>query len=377
MIEADTIDRLVRVKPDGLPVLSMYVNVGGVDRRGLDSQVMSLLDRIRPLTHNGSLNRESRLSVREDIEHIERAARGERWPQGSVGIFSSSGRGMFEEVPLPRPVHDRVVVDATPWVRPMLAVLDEYHRTCVVMISRGSTRVWELYQNEMREATAFRDPTLRKPNYAHGRTESRIHNRAEELAKRHYRRTVDVLDQAFRAGRFDLLVIGGQDHEVPVFLEFLPRDLTARTAGTFAIDAAGATLGDIKSGAESVLKRYEREEEARLVSATLERHAMGGLAAVGLSDCLWAGSVSAVQYLLVREGLVAPGVVCAESGWLAESGEVCALCTGPSRPVRDVADELVTAVIEDGGAIKHVAEGTELDELMLAAQLRFPLPPRP
>jgi hypothetical protein len=377
MIEAETIDRLVRLKPDGLPVLSMYVNVDGAARRNLDSQVTSLLDQVRPLTEDYSLDREARLSMREDIEQVELAARLQRWRPGAMGIFSSSRRGVFEEISLPRGVPDGVVVDSTPWVRPMLAVLDEYHRTCVVMISKGTTRVWELFQDEMREATAFRDPTLRKPNYAAGRTENRIHNRADELAKRHYRRTVEVLDQMFRAGGFDLLVIGGQEHEVPIFLEFLPRDVRSRLAGTFVIDGASATLGDVRAGAESVLERYERDEERRLVSDTIERHAMGGLAAVGLSDCLWAGSVSAVGLLLIQEDAAAPGVVCEESGWLAESGKTCPLCAGPTRPVPDVTDELVTAVIEDGGSIKHVQAETDLAKLIVAAQLRFPLPPRP
>lgn len=377
MIEAETIDRLVRLRPDELPVLSMYVNVDAADRRNLDSQVTSLLDQIRPLTHDEALSREARRSVRGDIEHVEQAAREQRWRPGGVGIFSSSRRGVFEEVALPRAVPDRVVVDSTPWVRPMLAVLDEYHRACVVLINKGSTRVWELYQDEMREAAAFRDPTLRKPNYAAWRAEDRIHHRGDELAKRHYRRTVDVLDQMWRAGDFDVLVIGGQEHELPAFLEFLPRELSTRVAGTLVVDAAAASLGEIRAGAEGVLARYERDEEIRQVSETVQRHAMGGLAAVGPADCLWAGSVSGVRLLLIQEGAVLPGVVCEESRWLGESGDTCPLCGGPTSAVPDVTDELVTAVIEDGGAIEHVRTETELAAHLVAAQLRFPLPPRP
>ena len=52
---------------------------------------------------------------------------------GSVALFSCSGRGFFEEVPLTRAVRERVLVDETAWVRPMLAVLDEYHRCCVIV----------------------------------------------------------------------------------------------------------------------------------------------------------------------------------------------------------------------------------------------------
>jgi hypothetical protein len=376
MIEADTIDRLVRLKPNGLPVLSMYVNIDPVDHMANDMAVHSLLDRIRPLAHDESLDREARLSVREDIEQIELAARRERWNPGSIGIFSSSRQGVFEEVALPRLVHEQVVVDATPFVRPMLAVLDEYHRACVVLISKGSARAWELYQNEMREATAFHDLTLRKPNYAVWRAENRIHHRKDELAKRHYRRTVDVLEQMFRSGGYDLLVVAGREHEIPAFVEFLPYELGLRLAGSFAIDDS-ALLGDIKAEAQAVLDRYERDEETRMVAEVLDRAAMGGLATTGLTDCLWAGSVSAVQLLLVQEAAALPGVVCDESGLLALSGDICPESGNPTRPVPDIIDELVTRVVDDGGAIEHVQAETALTDHVVAARLRFPLPPRP
>lgn len=376
MIEADTIDRLVRLKPNGLPVLSLYVNVNAADWRGVDSEVQSLLDQVRPLADDDSLDRDVRLSMRGDIEQIELASRLERWNPGTIGIFSSSGQGMYEEVALPRAMSGRVVVDSTPFVRPMLAVLDEDHRTCVVLISKGSARVFELYQNEMREATAFRDLTLRSPNFARWRAENRIHHRKDELAKRHYRRTADVLEQMFRSGGYELLVIAGKEYEVPAFVEMLPRDLSTRVAGTFAIDES-APLGDIKAEAQAVVDQYERNEEVQLVADVLNSAGQGDFAVTGLSDCLWAGSVSAVDTLLVQEGVMIPGVVCDASGWMALSGATCPDSGEPTRPVPDVIDELVTAVIDEGGAIKHVQAETELADLQVAARLRFPLPPRP
>ena len=45
-----------------------------------------------------------------------------------MAFFSCSGRGLFEEVELPRPIRDRNVIVETAWVRPLPAVLDEYHR---------------------------------------------------------------------------------------------------------------------------------------------------------------------------------------------------------------------------------------------------------
>jgi hypothetical protein len=81
MITAQTLDRITHFDGSGLPVVSLYLDIP-VDpgqRNALDSRVSSL----------------------------------------------------FEQVALPHVVHEEVVVDVTPCVRPMLAVLVESYRMCV------------------------------------------------------------------------------------------------------------------------------------------------------------------------------------------------------------------------------------------------------
>jgi len=63
------------------------------------------------------------MSLRGDIDRIKSAVGQERWPPAAIAIFARSGRGLYTEVPLPENVPDRVIVDATPCARPMLAVL--------------------------------------------------------------------------------------------------------------------------------------------------------------------------------------------------------------------------------------------------------------
>jgi peptide chain release factor subunit 1 len=171
VLSPEQIDRITRFDANGLPVVSMYVPVEAQKgaRRALHSRVDSLLHEIRPLADDRSLDRDARLSVRDDIERIAEAAGRENWDPGTTtALFACSARDLFEEITLPRPVRERVVVDATPWVRPMLAVLDEHHRCCVAVIDKESARVWELYLGEMEEATKVRGRALRAPGAKQG-----------------------------------------------------------------------------------------------------------------------------------------------------------------------------------------------------------------
>lgn len=382
MITAETIQRVTRFDGGGLPVTSVYLGIDAErrDHRSLPIRASSVLHDLRPMAKDRSLDREARLSVRGDVERIEDEKNTDRpLKRGALAIFSCSGRGFYEEVELPRRVRDRAVLDGTPWVRPMLAVLDEFHRAVALVVDKESAHMWELYQGEMSEIRETTDEALRKPDFAgwHGRDEYGVHNRDEELAKRHYRKVATTLDDFVRTGVFELLVVGGHEFEVPGFLEFLPHAMRGSVAGTFATDPRTATIGDIRDKASAIVDRYERDEERGFVTQVLDKHAAGGNAVVGLGDSLWAGSTAAVQRLLVHDEATAPGVVCDESGWLAEAGDTCLVCGGPTRTTADVVDELAEAVIDTSGTVEHVFSDTPLQERLVAADLRFPLPPKP
>jgi peptide subunit release factor 1 (eRF1) len=371
MITAETVNGIVRFQASGLPVVSLYCRVDpGASQREVRARVDSLLDQIRPLAKDRDLDHRYRLSARTDIERIKDALDSERWPPGTIAIFSCSGRGLYEEIPLPRRVREQVMVDKTPLVRPMLAVLGEYPRACVLVVNREAAPVWEMYQDEMREVQTVTDPPRKAGNTGGSRPEDRIQNRVDEQANRHFRRAASMIDQLLRSDGYDILVVGGHEYELGEFFRLLPHELRGRVAGTFSADPVATPVAEIRGSAESVMRRYQHEQDQRLVAHVLE------LAAAGPEDCLWAGSMSAIDTLLVHDGATLVGVVCDESRWLAASGDICPVCGKPTRYAPDVLDELAAAVIETGGSARQIAADLMPDQYPTAAQLRFPPPPR-
>lgn len=378
MLQVETVDQILRMRGGGLPVLSLYARFDPDNRRAFPSRVNGQLHEVRLFTEDAALDRDARLSLRGDVARIEEAVGQERMHPQAVAFFSCSGRGLFEEVELPRPIRDRNVIDETAWVRPLLAVLDEYHRCRVVVVDRGRARFFDLYGDEMVECGApLRGRTLRKPDFAAGMREHTTRNKADQLAKGHYRAVAERLEEEARSHRFDIVAVGGHEHEVPEFLAHLPRSVCERVAGTFAVHPREHDLGTIRGRAEAIVQRYEWAEEQRLVAEALESSAAGGLAVTGLRDCLWGASVAAVRQLLVQEGSEQAGAVCEADGYLTVDGEKCPICGRALRRTPDVIDELVQSVIDEGGGVEHVAADTALREHVTAATLRFPLPPHP
>jgi peptide chain release factor subunit 1 len=362
------------------------------------SRVNSLLDQLGPLTEDESLDREARLSIREDIGRLREAVLTEHWKPHGIGLFASSARNLFEEVELPSEPHDRVLVDVTPWVRPIAAVLDKDHRACVVTLDRGQAVFWEYQDDELQQTDELKDPVLRDADYTGGRyggRENATHHRVQELAKQHFRKVADRLEQLFfpemdheaqyetvvegkRApwGRYDVLVVGEHGEQVNGFVDELSDRLRQKLAGTFT-DPSVDDRGALKSQADEVLDRWENDRERQLVAHILEIEPIGGWGVTGLHKCLWAATSKAIETLLLREADEAAGVVCDACGWLGESGDKCPVSGDQLRHAPDIVDQLVQSVLRDGGEVRTLEEGVAPEGRTPAAHLRFPLPAQP
>jgi hypothetical protein len=404
MTATQALNDLINIHADARPIVSLYVDVpvDPKEHQGMRSRVNSLLDQVDALAEDESLGREARLSIRDDIVRLREAVLAEDWKPRGIGLFASSARNLFEEVVLRSEPHDRVLVDAAPWVRPIAAMLDKEHRTCLVTLDRGHAVFWEYQDEELRQVEEIEDRALRDDDYTGGRWGGRewaTHHTAGELAKQHFRHVSERLDRLFfpehdpdvqyetvvegRAEhelgadrRYDLLVLAEHGDAVAAFVDELPDQLRDKLAGTFT-DPSLDDRGALKAQLDAVLDRWERDQEQQQVDHVLEIEAMGGWGVTGLHRCLWAASSKAIETLLLREADEAAGVVCDACGWLGEDGDICPVSGDQLRRAPDIVDQLVQSVLRDGGEVHTLEEGVAPDARTPAAHLRFPLPPQP
>lgn len=379
MIGPDLVERLIRLRSTDAPVLSAYVAIppDPGELRGIDARLHSLLKPVRELADSDELGHYEKQSLRADVSRVlEVANRAVELKGRAVAIFACTRQKLYEEVVLPRGVRDRAVVDATPYLRPLLAVLDESHRYGVVVVDRERAYLYDFYFGELQEESQLRGRALRKRNYggASGRDEHHVRNKADGLTRHHFRQTAEAVEDLVSRTGAELLVVGGHHDTVAQFLPFLPHELERRLAGTFVVDPSTMSPGQVRERADEVVDRYERDEEVRLVAQTLERMGAGGLGVGGLAWCLAAANEHAVQLLLVQDDIQAPGRVCDACGWLGSGADECPLCEKPTRVTPDVIDEMAAKVIDTGGGVEHVYADTELARHTVAARLRFPVP---
>jgi peptide chain release factor subunit 1 len=377
-LDRDAIDRLVHFRSPKAPVLSVYVAVpADPGEIAMQTRLRSLLKPVKELADSDQLEHYPRLSLRTDLDRVfELATRGTELQGRSVAVFACHQEGLFEEIELARTVRDRVEVDLTPYLRPLLAVLEASRRWCAVVVDRSRAWLYTGATDELDDAGKLEASLLqdRKRAEWHGEREDTANNRERTLARRHFRQTAQRVERLVNEQDVELLVVGGHEETVAEFLPFLPKRLHARIAGTFVVDTRTMTPAQVREQSTQVVEAYERTEQIRLVDEALEAVAAGGLAAAGLEWCLNAVNERAVQLLLVDGDDQEPGRVSDRCGWIGLQGDECTVCGEPTRPTPDVIDEMAAAVIDASGNVEHVRPGTALEQHGVAAFLRFPVP---
>jgi peptide chain release factor subunit 1 len=381
VLSHELVQELLHFRAPESAVLSVYVSIPADpgEIRGVRAHFESVLQPVSELIAARQLPHAARESLRADVARImgDVPTRGQVLLGRTVAIFACRLVGLYREAVVARPVRERAVVDATPYVRPLLAVLDESHRYCTVVVGSELSWIYEFYQGELEEAgrVGAWGPSKPKPEGWH-LSERRDDHRAEELAHRHLKETAAAVEELMRKREFELLIVGGHTEIIPVFLPLLSQPLRQKVAGTFAIDPHTMTPGQVREHADAVVEAYERDEESRLVSQALERVAAGGLGAAGLPWCLMAVNEHAVDLLLVDDDFQTPGRACDNCGWLGlpDAGPLCPVCGAATRDTPDVVDEMAEKVVETSGRVEHVYAETELSDHSVAAMLRFPVP---
>ena len=124
----------------------------------------------------------------------------------------------------------------------------------------------------------------------------------------------------------------------------------------------------VRELAAPVIARWTGEQAQRLAGEILAIHS-GGLSAIGLTACLAAVNAGAVEKLTVPgDGLVA-GYECGRCGALGIDADSCPDWGTAALRVPDLIEEMVSRVLEDGGEISVICDGSS----PIAARLYFPV----
>jgi len=371
--------RLTSVQPGHHRVVTCYLKLEPRDRsRG--KYLIKLKNRVREVSQGLSrlgLERKVQYEVESDLERIQQYLRTDNGLPDTQGIaiFACKGISLFEAVRLPVVHRSRLAVDATPLVRELASVEDEFGRLLTVVLDRTSARFFEITAYQSVELLDLRADSTRGKRFhgdqdGPGWGEHSYNNRIRVEKQRHYEAIARELFAIDRRHPAHGIVLAGTGTEAQGVRPFLHSYLIDRVLGTAKLNPKEATPARAHAATLLVREAWERASERALVQQMQE--ALGtGWALNGIAPTLRALSRGQVRSLLVNADASEPGFRCADTGRLTLTERECR-AEGEPVPVIDVIDDAIEEALRQRVNVNVVYEPDARDEVAgLAALLRF------
>jgi len=378
MITVEDIRELRTLVPGKGLVTSFYLNVDPrrFSRQQFLAMAHALLQEKLTAFREGA-SEELLRGLERDCKHIEDFLRNDFEVRGRVrglAIITADAGNFFRVYRLAQPVHSEVVFGPDPYIRPLLAVLDEHRRIMLVVLDHREARLFEIYMGEILEHESYRSDTQGKVKEGgwYGLEERRIARHIENQIFRHYKGVADVLLEHFRLGHFEYLFVGIKEEEYPLFVNFLHTYLKGVLKGRVHLTPKDH-INTIVAEALRAERIVEEEEDRVIVEHLLETIGNRGLAISGLPKVLQAVNLGACQTLVVDEEYRAGGFVCPSCGLLGLESQGCTICGEKAVAVEDVVERAIAEVLWQNGEVKYIANtNSELQKMEhIGAFLRF------
>ena len=369
-ITHDAIRKLAEFKGQGdHPVVSLYLDVDGsrfVRAADYEQQLDALM---RQAAHRA--NGDGR--VAEELKRVDAFVKGgiDRSRTRGIALFSCAKEGLWQVFELPVPVRNHLVVNQTPHVRQLEAILDTNERFGVLLADKQRARMFVFELGAVTEKSELFEQLPRHEDDKGEWRRDHVRDHVANAAHQHLRRAAQVAFEVYKAKPFDHLVIGAPDEIANELEHELHSYLRERIAARLPI-AVGARDEEIRLAALAVEAEIEKAKEAALVERLRNAVGSGSGGIVGLGPVLAALVERRVDTLIVSDGFEAPGWRCRSCGHVAIKGRRCPTCAADMDMAEDVVEEAVEEALMQSCRVAVCVGNADLDVLgRIGALLRF------
>jgi peptide subunit release factor 1 (eRF1) len=278
-------------------------------------------------------------------------------------VFACSEHGIWRELDVPpRLGKSLLTVNSRFHLKPLVAANSGCPRTCVALVNREKARLFELYEDGIKQLPDlyFGDlPHIGRSDGFGGYDAGHRERHLENEVMHHFKQFADSLQALLNRDRFETLLIGCHDDAWPEVEQHLHPYVRQRLIGRFLIDPGVASPEQVREQvreqagrilAESILS--QQQELIREVIGEAHRNARGAL---GLRHVLTALERQEVQTLAVSRDFTAEAVECTNCRHLdTRMVHNCALCGQQTRELSDVSDALVDLALRNGAEIMFI-----------------------
>lgn len=232
------------------------------------------------------------------IEKILKENSGE-----TIAVFASEKYNFFKYITLPVKIEASLVVDSSPYLRPLSRMLDEWESFTLVLISTNSAKIYSVSLGEIEDTKQLSKDIMNKHKKG-GCSQARF-NRLRRGAIHVFLK--DVVEELQKFAD-DQIVVAGPGTAKTHFIELLPKPIHDKIVDVIDIDMDD----EHKAIKESIhlISEKEKRQSHEAVQHLKQEILRDGLAVYGPKETLQAVKNGQVELLIIEKDFKLHGWLC-------------------------------------------------------------------
>ena len=314
--------------------------------------------------------------VKDDLEKIDRfILTNKRLFKKGLALVSSSENSFWKEYHLGVPVRNELIVDKTPYTKPLLDILDNYQRYAVLLVNKEEARIFLIHLGEIVEYGEVHTqdiPGKHKKGGWFALSQNHYDRHINYHVGLHLKDVIGKLDTFFSGEYVGRLIIGGSDEAVALVKGMLHKTVLDKLIGTVKIEMF-VKSDEVLKKIEPIISAFEQKRKEETVAGLIEKAMKNEFAVVGLDNVLNALQEQRVMRLVIEKEFKANGYGCISCGYLTSHDiPSCPFCKGRMETVDSLISIAGEKAIQQGSVVEIVTENRALkDAGGIGAFLRF------
>lgn len=309
----------------------------------------SLLDKDEKDNFNRTLEK-----IKEYLKHSN---------ETNIAIFASNKHNFFTAVPLHVHINNLLIVDSSPYIRPLTRILDEWESFTLVLINTNQAKIFSVEMGVTEKEKTLSSDIMSKHKKG-GWSQARFQRIRKGAIHDFFTEVIDNLEKLTE----ERIILAGPGVAKTQFRDMLPQHIDEKIVDVLDVD-----MNEEESIKQS-LKIISENEEMKshdLVYQLKGEILKNGLAVYGFEETLQAARNGQIDVLLVEKDFKLKGCLC-EHCQILKSGPIkdCPVCGGPTTEA-DVIEEIIEYAERTDANIEFT-DDEELTNLgHIAGLLRF------
>jgi len=377
LLSREQIENLAKFKSDSLLTTSFYFETSKnkLTKKEIRLSLKNLINDSKNRLEAMKLSKAKKDSLHQDLMRIQKYCDQNlnSYSHPGLAIFSCSEKDFWQVYDLVNPPKNMIVFDHNPYVRPLSAIINEYHRICVLTLDRKEAKWYDIFMGEISllESREGNVPSKVREGGWEGYESKRIERHIASRLHNHFNNAAKLTFDLYNTKKFDWLFLGCSDEYYKDLVPLLHPYIKKRLKGRIKIKPSDSPSKVLQQALplKQQLKKEERDETLRNFIAELNKR---GLAVSGLKNTLRRLNRGEVQTLLITRQFSHTGRYCDHCDFLFVDEAKCPSCQRKTAPLVDVIDEAVEAAIEKGSRVVHLLPPSDLKKYGdIGALLRY------